>query len=305
MAEIIRKQKFQYRGRSLGIEKGIEPYMADPRLVEAVNLSILLQRPLLLKGEPGCGKTKLASDVARELDVPFETWYVKSTSKARDGLYSFDFIGRLRDAQLASVGVYQSIEDVEKLKNPSSYLRLGPLGKSFVNHKFSVVLIDEIDKADIDFPNDLLIELDEKKFVVEETGQQYEAPNPPLVIITSNDEKELPDAFLRRCLFYYIEFPSKEKLIEIVKAHFPPASDELVEKSVTRFVKLRETLRSDRVGSTKSVSTSELLDWFHVLNTHPEDEVLSQLDGELPYLVTLLKNWDDHLLYYQQQRAEL
>ena len=180
------------------------PYLPSEELVEAVNLAIFLERPLLLKGEPGCGKTRLARAVAYELQLPFETWYVKSTSRARDGLYTYDAVGRLRDAQLAANRMVAEAER-DRIKQPGAYVNWEPLGRAFLNVQRTVVLIDEIDKADIDFPNDLLLELDERRFKVDEIGQTIQAKTAPIVFITSNDEKDLPDAFLRRCLFHYVE----------------------------------------------------------------------------------------------------
>ena len=273
------------------------PYLPTPDLMEALRLAIFLERPLLLKGEPGSGKTRLARAVAYELKVPYEEWHVKSTSRARDGLYTYDAVGRLRDAQLAASNQLP-VQDRAKLDDPSAYIRWEPLGRAFRNEEHTVVLIDEIDKADIDFPNDLLLELDERRFKVDETGDEVKAKKAPIILITSNDEKDLPDAFLRRCLFYYIEFPDSQRLIEIIKAHFPETSPRLVDQAVRQF----ETLHSRMVGDKKEdagkrVSTSELIDWFRVLRHHPEDKVLTMLDGRLPFPSVLLKSWDDHRRY--------
>jgi MoxR-like ATPase len=282
--------------RIKGKSQKLPPYIPSPELIEAVNLAIYLKRPLLLKGEPGCGKTRLALAVAHELGLPYEEWYVKSTSRARDGLYTYDAISRLRDAQLVSAG----IEDIKHVQNPSSYVKLQPLGRAFCNECRTVVLIDEIDKADIDFPNDLLLELDELRFIVEETEEEFTAKAPPIVFITSNDEKELPDAFLRRCLFHYEEFPSSERLLKIVDVHFNNPSRRLAEVAIKRFVKLRKEMDSYKQDSGKKVSTSELLDWFNVLNSYPEDEVLEKLNQEIPYAGVLLKSWDDHLRFLKR-----
>ncbi|WP_448267028.1 AAA family ATPase [Nostoc sp. DSM 114159] len=278
------------------------PYLPNPELVEAVNLAIYLERPLLLKGEPGCGKTQLASAVAYELGLNLEAWYVKSTSRARDGLYNYDAVGRLRDAQLAASNRL-TVEQIQRIDDPTTYVRWGPLGRSFQQENRTVVLIDEIDKADIDFPNDLLLELDERRFIVEETGQEIEAKAAPIVLITSNDEKDLPDAFLRRCLFHYVEFPSRERLIQIINALFPTSSQALVDKAIVRFLLLREEMRKDKGEAGKKVSTSELIDWFRVLRRYPQDEALAQLDGKIPYAGVLLKSWDDHIRYLRQSRG--
>jgi MoxR-like ATPase len=276
-------------------EDGLAPYLPSPELINAVNLAIFLEkRPLLLKGEPGCGKTRLAHAVVHELGLPYEPWYIKSTSRARDGLYTYDAVRRLHDAQLVRMGK----ESKSKVDNLDNYIQLGPLGRAFENPQRTVVLIDEIDKADIDFPNDLLRELDEQKFTIEETGKEVKANFPPIVFVTSNDEKDLPDAFLRRCLFYYIEFPYSQ-LTEIVKAHFPESPCDVVEAAVKRFTELRQKMEKGKSG--KKVSTSELLDWFAVLRQFPQDEVLKQLEEELPFPEVLLKKWEDHLLYLKYE----
>lgn len=270
------------------------PYLPNPDLIEAVNLTLQLGRPLLLKGEPGCGKTRLAYDVAYELGLPFETWYIKSTSRARDGLYSYDTIGRLRDAQLASSKLMQP-EDLSRISDPATYVEWGAIGRAFQNPQRTVILIDEIDKADIDFPNDLLLELDESRFLVEETGETITAKSKPIVLITSNDEKALPNAFLRRCSFHYVEFPDSERLVKIIQQFFPDTGAAIATKAVERFTDLRAEMNKDNAG--KKVSTSELIDWFNILRRHPQDEVLQKLDGKLPYPGLLLKSWDDHRRY--------
>jgi MoxR-like ATPase len=309
MAEVLGKKVLEYTGKvqpKLG-ERGAKgqllyPYLPNPELVEAVNLAIYLERPLLLKGEPGCGKTQLASAVAYELSLNLEAWYVKSTSRARDGLYTYDAVGRLRDAQLA-VSNRLTPQQIQRIDDPTAYVRWGPLGRAFQQEQRTMVLIDEIDKADIDFPNDLLLELDERRFIVEETGQEIEAKAAPIVIITSNDEKDLPDAFLRRCLFHYVEFPNSETLVQIINVLFPTTSKALVTQAITRFLQLREEMRKDKGEAGKKVSTSELIDWFRVLRKYPEDQVLQKLDGKLPYAGVLLKSWEDHVRYLRQSRG--
>jgi MoxR-like ATPase len=289
--------KLVYTGKSVLPEnsKLIAPYLPSPELINAVNLAIFLEkRPLLLKGEPGCGKTRLAEAVANELDLSYEPWYIKSTTRAKDGLYTYDAVRRLHDAQLVRMGEKNKSE----VENLDHYIKMGPLGRAFENEQRTVVLIDEIDKADIDFPNDLLRELDEQKFVIEETGKEIEANKPPLVLITSNDEKDLPDAFLRRCLFFYIPFPDFQLITEIVQAHFPESSPDLIESVVNRFTELRTKMEKGKSG--KKVSTSELLDWFAVLSQFPSDQILKQLQGKLPFSEVLLKKWPEHLRYLDE-----
>lgn len=223
--------RLEYSGQ-VGPDSAARPYLADKGLVEAVNLAILLERPLLVKGAPGCGKSSLAAAVAADLGRqhgikwPFEYWPIKSTSRARDGLYNYDAVARLRDAQLAAMNQKVDID-------MARYVHLGPLGRALANERRTIVLIDEIDRADIDFPNDLLVELDELRFKVQETGQWKEAKSTPIVFITSNDEKALPHAFLRRCLFYYIEFPDQKRFLEIMKIRFPDVPPEEVEALIT------------------------------------------------------------------------
>src|SRR6266516_5234046 len=285
------------RGERDATGRPLAQYLPSAPLVEAVNLAIYLERPLLLKGEPGCGKTRQAQAVAYELDLPYEAWYIKSTSKARDGLYTYDTIGRLRNAQLAAVR-----RDFQHADDPAKYVQLGPLGRDLNNVQRTVILIDEVDKADIDFPNDLLLELDEKRFLIEETGQEIAADVAPIVFITSNEEKDLPDAFLRRCLFHYIEFPDRDRLIEIVNAHIADMPELLVNAAIDRFIKLREDMK-EKGEAGKKVSTSELIDWMRVLRRYPQDEVMQELKGRLPYAGVLLKNWDDHQRYILQATA--
>ena len=308
------------------IKRGLYPYIPSEELVKAVNLAIYLQRPLLLQGEPGCGKTLLARAIAYEFgqrlkveNYPYFPWNIKSTTRAKEGLYTYDAVGRLRDAQLVGTDSYTTYlnekekqELFKRLKDPASYITWGALGNAFKeeNHR-SIVLIDEIDKADIDFPNDLLQELDRLCFQVTETNESIEAKKPPIVIITSNNEKELPDAFLRRCIFYYIEFPSYDNLIKIVNAHFPGSLErDLVEFAVDKFLDLRETGSSRRDG--KKASTSELLDWIGWLKRYSTEEALEIIDTlahekNKPLLGALLKTKEDQETYqdnYQEEEEE-
>jgi len=295
----LSKQEYELDGR--------EPYIASPELVEAVNLTIFLQkRPLLLKGEPGCGKTRLARAVAYELGLPYESWYIQSTTRAKDGFYTYDAIARLQDAQLIHSDEQKRLD----VRDPKNYIRLGPLGRAFENSlkqsQRTVVLIDEIDKADIDFPNDLLQSLDEGQFLVQETGEEIKA-NPkqaPIIFITSNDEKDLPDAFLRRCLFHYIKFPEESELINIINSHFPDSQPAVIEAAVSRFLILRRQMEKDSSKTGKKVSTSELIDWFTILREYPEDEALKKLQGKLPFAGILLKYWKDYRDYLLPQRED-
>jgi MoxR-like ATPase len=290
------------------------PYLPSDELVEVVNLAIHLQRPLLLKGEPGCGKTTLARAVADELELPYEEWNIKSTSRAKDGLYTYDAVGRLRDAQLVSaekVTRKEFKEIYEKFKDSSKYVRYGPLGNAIKNkEKRTVLLIDEIDKADIDFPNDLLVELDKFKFEIEEIGTTITAnpQYPPIVFITSNDEKDLPDAFLRRCVFHYIKFPEHERLKQIITAHLSKEkeclTEDWLEKIITSFENLRNGMRNRKVPSGKLVSTSELLDWVKAIiyeiqqnNANPESKEASKLLEQVLHPGVLLKNWEDYEVF--------
>lgn len=299
--------RLSYQGTSSLIgAPGCPPYLPGEELKDAVNVSMFLGRPLLVKGEPGSGKTRLAQAIADDLraqgvTVAYRFWPVKSTSRARDGLYTYDGIARLRDAQLA-VSNQLTVAERARVANPGSYITWGPLGQTFRSRGVrTVLLIDEIDKADIDFPNDLLLELDEKRFTVDETGEEITADplNPPIIIITSNDEKDLPDAFLRRCVFHYIEFPKTERLTAIVNAHFPASNPELVSKAVARFEQLRGEMINSAARSGKKVSTSELIDWFSVLANYGEDNILGKLDGKIPFPEVLLKSWDDHRRFLQ------
>ncbi len=274
-------------------------YLPDKALVEAVNLAIYLKRPLLIKGEPGCGKTQLASAVARELGLPYKAWYIKSTSQARDGLYIYDALSRLRDAQLSSA--------IPVDLNPARYIHIQALGEAFQSDKRTVVLIDEIDKADIDFPNDLLRELEDFSFDIIETGQTITARvgTEPIIFITSNDEKDLPDAFLRRCLFHYIDFPNEQRLTEIINLHCPDAASAIIDAAIQRFLELRQSMRDDKRNGGKRVSTSELIDWMRLLQFDAkaisEKAVLDKISkGNLPYASALLKSEQDQ--HYQRLR---
>jgi MoxR-like ATPase len=230
--------------------KGTDSYVATPDLMVAVNAAITLQRPLLVKGEPGTGKTILAHEIARAIKRPLIEWHVKSTTKAQQGLYEYDAVSRLRDSQLGDAKVHD-------IRN---YIRRGKLWEAFDADLAPVLLIDEIDKADIEFPNDLLLEIDRMEFFVYETGEKVAARQRPIVIITSNNEKELPDAFLRRCFFHYIAFPDKDTMGEIVKVHYPDIQKTLVNEALNAFFEIREV-----PGMKKKPSTSELLDWIKLL----------------------------------------
>ena len=230
--------------------EGTDRYVATHELKLAVNAAITLQRPLLIKGEPGTGKTLLAEEVARALGAPLIEWHIKSTTKAQHGLYEYDAVARLRDSQLGEA----------RATDIANYIVPGKLWQAFASETRAVMLIDEIDKADIEFPNDLLRELDRMDFHVYETGETVRAKHRPIVMITSNNEKELPDAFLRRCFFHYIRFPDAETLNAIVDVHFPGLKRELVHEALTAFLALRET-----PGLKKKPTTSELLDWLKLL----------------------------------------
>jgi MoxR-like ATPase len=229
---------------------GTDRYVATDELKLAVNAAITLERPLLIKGEPGTGKTLLAEEVARAIDAPLFTWHVKSTTKAQQGLYEYDAVSRLRDSQLGD----PRVQDV------GNYIKRGKMWDAFDSDKRAVLLIDEIDKADIEFPNDLLLELDRMEFHVYETGETVRARLRPIIVITSNNEKELPDAFLRRCFFHYIAFPDRATLESIVAVHYPHIAQDLVSRALEMFFELREI-----PGLKKKPSTSELIDWLKLL----------------------------------------
>jgi MoxR-like ATPase len=266
--------------------QGTDRYIATDDLRIAVNASITLQRPLLIKGEPGTGKTQLAYEVADALSAPLITWHVKSTTKAQQGLYEYDAVTRLRDSQLGDA----------RVKDVRNYIKHGKLWDAFEMDERSVLLIDEIDKADIEFPNDLLLELDRMEFFVYETGETIRARLRPIVMITSNNEKELPDAFLRRCFFHYIKFPDRETMEKIVDVHFPAIKQKLVSEALNVFYQIR-----DVPGLKKKPSTSELLDWLKLLlNEDISPEALRERDPRKlipPLHGALLKNEQDvHLL---------
>jgi MoxR-like ATPase len=266
--------------------EGTNSYVATPDLMLAVNAAITLQRPLLIKGEPGTGKTMLAEEVAGALGVPLLQWHIKSTTKAQQGLYEYDAVSRLRDSQLGD----------EKVKDISNYIVKGVLWQAFEQGKPSVILIDEVDKADIEFPNDLLRELDRMEFHVYETRQTVRAAVRPIVIITSNNEKELPDAFLRRCFFHYIKFPDKDTMGRIVDVHFPNLKKDLLREAMEVFFELREV-----PGIKKKPSTSELIDWLKLLVAEDiPPEALRSKDKKTvvpPLAGALLKNEQDVHLF--------
>ena len=266
--------------------EGTDSYIATPDLMLAVNAALALERPLLIKGEPGTGKTLLAEEVARALGRPLHQWHIKSTTKAQQGLYEYDAVSRLRDSQLGD----RHVADI------GHYIKHGVLWEAFEGEAPSVVLIDEIDKADIEFPNDLLRELDRMEFYVYETHQTIRARNRPLVVITSNNEKELPDAFLRRCFFHYIRFPDRETMERIVDVHYPGLKQTLLKEALEVFFNLREV-----PGLKKKPSTSELLDWLKLLLAEdiPPEALRSKDAKEIvpPLHGALLKNEQDVHLF--------
>ena len=257
--------------------RGTSSYLVGPSLEAAVNCALALERPLLVKGEPGTGKTLLATAIAEALGLELVRWSVKSTSKAQDGLYVYDTVQRLYDARFGD-------GDVKDIRH---YIKPGPLGRAFASSERVVLLIDEVDKADLEFPNDLLDELDRMRFTVVETGDEVVARQRPVVVLTSNNEKELPDAFLRRCVFHFIEFPETEHMKRIVRVHHPALDEELVEQAIKAFYRLRAT---DRLR--KRPSTSELIDWLLVLSR--AEVTADRLTREVPFLGVLLKKEQDH-----------
>ncbi len=265
---------------------GTDSYVATEDLMVAVNAAVTLERPLLIKGEPGTGKTVLAQEVAKALGTPLIEWHIKSTTKAQQGLYEYDAVSRLRDSQLGD----------ERVHDIANYIVPGKLWDSFVAEERPVLLIDEIDKADIEFPNDLLLELDRMEFFVYETQETVQARHRPIVFITSNNEKELPDAFLRRCFFHYIRFPERETMESIVEVHYPGIKRQLLREALNAFYDIREV-----PGLKKKPSTSELLDWLKLLLAEdvPPDALRTRESKELipPLHGALLKNEQDVHLF--------
>lgn len=261
---------------------GTDNYIVSESLKLAVNAAITLEKPLLIKGEPGTGKTMLAEELAKALDTELIQWHIKSTTKAQQGLYEYDAVSRLRDSQLGD----------EKVHDIANYIVKGKLWHAFDATKRPILLIDEIDKADIEFPNDLLLELDKMEFYVYETQARIVAKQRPIVIITSNNEKELPDAFLRRCFFHYINFPSKEEMAQIIEVHHPNIKQNLLAKALEVFFDLRDTK-----GLKKKPSTSELIDWLKLLLAEEIDAQTlhdkTQKGGLMPLFGALLKNEQD------------
>lgn len=256
--------------------QGTPRYIASEALRHAVNVAWALERPLLVRGEPGTGKTLLAESVAEGLGLPLLTWHVKSTTKAQDGLYVYDAVARLHDSRFGDADV----RDVRR------YIKHGPLGRALASPERVVLLIDEVDKADVEFPNDLLHELDAMRFSIAETGETIVAKHRPFVLITSNAEKELPDAFLRRCIFHFIEFPKADEMRRIVKVHHPELEPRVLDQALDAFYELRDVPRL-----RKKPSTSELIDWIAALRRSGVD--LSRVGGGLPFLGALLKTEQD------------
>ena len=268
--------------------EGTERYVATDDLMMAVNAAVTLARPLLVKGEPGTGKTQLAEEIAAALGKPLHRWHIKSTTKAQHGLYEYDAVSRLRDSQLGEA----------KVHDIGNYIVKGRLWEAFASDEQAVLLIDEIDKADIEFPNDLLLELDRMEFYVHETRELVQATHRPIVVITSNNEKELPDAFLRRCFFHFIRFPDPETMTRIVAVHYPQLKRELLSEALNAFYKLREV-----PGLKKKPSTSELLDWLKLLLAEDVPPEALRTDdprkGLPPLYGALLKNEQDVHLFEQ------
>ncbi len=264
--------------------RGTDRYLTSSGLEAAVNCALALERPLLVRGEPGTGKTMLAESIAAGLGLRLIHWPVKSTTRAQDGLYVYDTVARLYDSRFGD----GDVRDIRR------YIRLGPLGESFASEKRVVLLIDEIDKADLEFPNDLLHELDRMRFVITETKDEIVARERPVVVITSNAEKELPDAFLRRCVFHFIEFPDRELMARIVRVHHPQLETQLLERALRAFYELR-----DEHGLRKRPSTSELIDWIAALKRAGLGS--KELDEGMPFLGVLLKREQDLLAVAERQ----
>ena len=260
----------------MNVFKGSDDYVVTKELMNAVNVSIALQKPLLIKGEPGTGKTMLAESISKALDMDLIIWGIKSTTKAQEGLYVYDTVQRLYDSQFGE----GNVSDIKQ------YIKLGKLGEAFTSDKQVVLLIDEIDKANLEFPNDLLWELDKMEFYINETKETIKTKHKPIVIITSNAEKELPDAFLRRCIFHYIEFPDAEKMEEIINVHFGNIDQKLCQKALEAFYEIR---KMDEIQ--KKPSTSELLDWIQALMISGVD--IENLSSEMPFVGVLLKKNQD------------
>jgi len=263
--------------------KGTASYLTNEALEASVDCALALEKPLLVRGEPGTGKTLLAEAVAEALGAPLLTWHVKSTTRAQEGLYTYDTVQRLYDSRFGD----GDVKDIRR------YIKLGPLGRAFASEQRVVLLIDEVDKADIEFPNDLLHELDKMRFHIIETNEDVAAKQRPVVIITSNAEKELPDAFLRRCVFHFIDFPERELMTRIVGVHHPNLEQGLVDQAMEAFYKIRNMQRL-----RKRPSTSELVDWIHMLKTMGVKDV--KLEKNLPFLGTLLKKEQDLVAYADQ-----
>jgi len=265
--------------------QGTATYIASDDLKHAVNVAVALARPLLVRGEPGTGKTLLAENLAAALGLPLVRWHVKSTTKAKDGLYVYDTVQRLHDSRFGG-----DVSNIEK------YIKLGPLGQALAAPSRVVLLIDEIDKADIEFPNDLLLELDAMRFRIDETGREIVAKERPIIVITSNNEKELPDAFLRRCVFHFIAFPDRALMAEIVRVHHPDISDRVLDNVLETFFGLRATPKL-----RKKPSTSELIDWNLALKKSGTD--LGKIGHGIPFLGTLLKTESDVELVAKRAKA--